>query len=44
MEDVKNFPIKNDRIKDCIAMENGYNLLRIWEDEIEENYVSKCVL
>ena len=25
----------NDRIKDCIAKENGYNLLRIWEDEIK---------
>jgi very-short-patch-repair endonuclease len=42
----KNIPIKklnetqrcnriNDKIKTCIAKENGYNLLRIWEDEIK---------
>lgn len=25
----------NDKIKACIAEKNGYNLVRIWEDEIE---------
>jgi len=34
----------NDFIKDCIAEEMGYTLIRFWEDELEEDYVSKCVL
>ena len=34
----------NDRFKNILATECGYKLLRFWEDEIEEKYVSKCVL
>lgn len=31
----------NDKIKTCIAHENGYTLIRIWEDEIGDICVSK---
>ena len=34
----------NDQFKNILATECGYKLLRFWEDEIEEKYVSKCVL
>ena len=32
---------KNDKIKDRLAVDNGYNLIRIWEDEVKN--VSKYI-
>lgn len=34
---------KNDEIKDRLAMDNGYNLIRIWEDEVKNvsEYIRK---
>ena len=32
---------KNDQIKDRLAVDNGYNLIRIWEDEVKN--VSKYI-
>lgn len=46
-EDIKNRTLKdmrqNDQIKDKLAQDNGYTLIRIWEDEIFklEEYCSK---
>lgn len=28
--------IKNDEIKNKLAKDNGYNLVRIWEDEVDK--------
>ena len=39
-EDIKNERLKkvreNDKIKDKLALENNYNLIRIWEDELDQ--------
>jgi very-short-patch-repair endonuclease len=32
---------KNDKIKTCIAKEMGYTLVRIWEDEISEEFCTR---
>jgi very-short-patch-repair endonuclease len=34
----------NDNKKTCIARENGYNLLRIWEDEIKDKNCTKIFI
>ena len=46
-EDIKNRTLKgnriNDHIKDKLAQDNGYTLIRIWEDELDQldQYCSK---
>ena len=34
----------NDNRKTCIAKENGYDLIRIWEDEIEDKECIKIFI
>ena len=34
----------NDLVKNSIANNEGFNLIRIWEDEVNIKYVSECVL
>lgn len=44
LNDIQKKNVENDNIKNKLAKDMGYNLIRIWEDEIEENYVSKYIL